>query len=83
MSLASRKSYLVIIGPNSHAKFTKNQNWVKLELVQTLLRITRLAQRNSYLSIIDLISHEKLTKSDFIFFQARVLTSQNRMLQMS
>ena len=44
--LASRKSKLVIICPNSYGKFTKSE--IKLELVQTLLKIIHLASRKSY-----------------------------------
>ena len=51
--LASRKSYLVIIGSNSYEK---------LESDGTLLRITCLAHRRSYLVIMFPNSHEKLPK---------------------
>ena len=42
-------------------------NWVKLEFVQTLLRITRLTHKKSYLLIICPNSHEKLTKTEIMW----------------
>ena len=39
---------------------------LKLEVVRTLLRITRLTHRKSYLIIICPNSHEKLTKSEIM-----------------
>ena len=45
-----------------------NEKWnlVKLQLIQTLVRITRLVHRKSYLVIICPNSHEKLTKSEIM-----------------
>ena len=62
--LAHKKSYLVIIFPNSHEKLTKSEIRSSWESVWTLLRITRLVHTKSYLAIIGPNSHEKLTKSD-------------------
>ena len=59
-NLASRKSYLVIILPNSYQKLTKSKIR-SLESVQTLLRIICLAHRKSI--IIWANSCQKLTKS--------------------
>ena len=61
--LAQRKSYLVIIGPNSDEKLTKSLLG-QIQVGQTLLRITHLAHMKSYLVIICPNSHEKLTKSE-------------------
>ena len=61
--LASKKSYLVIICPNSHERLTKikiRSRWS----VRTLLRMTHLAHRKSYLVIICHNSLEMLTKSE-------------------
>ena len=44
--LTHRKSYLVIICPNSHESWQK-WNYVKFKSVRTLLRITHLAHRKS------------------------------------
>ena len=59
--LHHRKSYLVIIGPNSDEKLIKS--YFKLQSVRTFLKITRLASRKSYLLIIVRTWYEKLTKS--------------------
>ena len=45
-------------------KVDQKRNWVKLESVQTLLRIACLADRKSYVVIICANSCEKLTKSE-------------------
>ena len=58
--------------PNYHCKCVwhyqlqkkRNWNYVKLELVRTLLRITRLVHRKSYLIIILPNSHENFTKNE-------------------
>ena len=60
--LSHRKSYLLIICPNSYEKVIQKCNQVKLKLVRILLRFTRLAHRMSYLVIVCSNSHEKLTK---------------------
>ena len=48
-------------------KVDQKWNYVKLESVQTFLRITRLAYRKLYLAIIGPNSHEKLTEYEICF----------------
>ena len=45
------------------SKVDQKRNWVKLKLVQTLIRIACLANRKSYVAIIYANACEKLTKS--------------------
>ena len=59
-----RNSYLIIICANSCQNQKQKQNWVKLKLVLTLLRIACLANRKSYVVIIFANSCEKLIKSE-------------------
>ena len=61
----SSSQYEAISGhfsPQFICKVDQKWNKVKLELVRTLLKITRLAYKKSYLAIIGSNSHEKLTK---------------------
>ena len=52
--------------PEFTLKVDQKCNYVKLESVRTLLRITRLDHRKSYLVIICPNSHNKLTKSEIM-----------------
>ena len=60
--LVSRKSYLVIVCPNSREKWTKSEIRSSWDSVRTLLKITHLAHGKSYLVIICPNSQENLTK---------------------
>ena len=56
----------VISGPQFTWKVDQKLNYVKLESISTLLRITQLAYRKSYLVIMCPNAHEQLTKSEIM-----------------
>ena len=64
-------------------KVDKKGNYIKLELIQTLLRMTRLAHRKSYLVIICPNVHAKLTKSGYVHVGLDPLLLQQHEMHMA